>query len=957
MKLKTLPLRFLTKQSKRSFYMLALCFFCAFINEVKAQNNKPNIILILVDDADFKTLSCNGGKSYQTPHIDSMAQQGMNFTQCHASPVCSPSRTMLMTGKYNFRNYTKWGILDTGQRMIANLLRDAGYSTACFGKWQFDGGDLSIRQFGFDSYSVFNAYGEGENTDYRYKTPTIYTNGAFASQSQTLNKYGEDIFADSVIQFMTNHKSNPFFIYYPMVLVHEPFQPTPDDPAYDSWSKPTKSDTSYYPSMITYMDKKVGEILNAVKTLGIQNKTFIMFTCDNGTSSFIYEYENGSIMQGGKGKTTEYGTHVPLIVYGPQHVNPGTTNNDLIDFTDFFPTIASLAKVNIPQSYGPIDGVDFSPAFNSVNANARTFIFNHYDEKPNITTIPKRWAQTATYKLYDTLGTGKQKFYNIVNDPTERSPLANSSLTPNEIAIKQQLLNTINNYVMQGFPLFKKPKVLSVTDSSATIMDSIEINGGSGVYASGGVWDTVVDPVVKSNNYTSDNVLIGVFVSTVKNLQPGTVYHFRTYAKNKAGTGYSDDISFTTLSKPPVALSGIPVDGNSFTAHWTKCKGCSYNIDVATTNNFFTSQTDTLFEGFDNGTVLPAGWTITNGAAANNTVFGLMPPSIQFKLNNKFVQTSALNGVATRLSYLTKAVSQQVPQLVIEAFDGLKWDTVDVVLPPTQKKQTIVYNFQPGTNYSQFKFICIRDSGSFIIDDININYVNQVSSTVPGFDDRAVNDTSIIVTGLQPGTTYYYRVRAQKSGLSSDNSNVVAFTTCDLVLDSISLTNVACNSNNTGAIKVAVTGSNLSFNWTGPNGFSSNTQNLQNIGAGSYHLHISQPTGCSIDTTVDVTQLTCSGIISNNKIDNNSTGPVKDDALNVEVFPNPASDAFSINIRSNSRDNIGIIITDINGKKVYESSGNNYNNYLIGKAFSPGVYFIKVTQGENTKSFKLIKQK
>jgi arylsulfatase A len=877
MEQKKLLLRSLNLLSERILFVFALVCFCVLTHQANAQNDRPNIILILVDDADYKTLSCNGGKSYQTPNIDLMAQQGMNFTQCHASPVCSPSRTMLMTGKYNFRNYTKWGVLDTSQRTIANLLRDAGYSTACFGKWQFDGGDLSIRQFGFDSYCVFNAFNEDENTDYRYKSPTIYTNGAFVDKSKTLNKYGEDIFADSVIRFMKNHESNPFFIYYPMVLVHEPFQPTPDDADYGAWNKPSKSDTTYYSSMVTYMDKKVGEVLKAVKTLGIQNNTVVMFTCDNGTSSFIYEYEDGSIMKGGKGKTTEYGTHVPLIAYGPQYINPGTVNNDLIDFTDFFPTIASLAKINISPSYKPIDGVDFSPVFKSVNVNARTFIFNHYDEKPNITTIPKRWAQTATYKLYDTLGTGEEKFYNIVKDPTERSPLADSSLTPKEIKIKQQLLNTINSYVMQGFPLFKKPKVLSVTDSSATIMDSIEIDGGSTVYASGGVWDLDANPVIQGKNHNSSKVFSGVFISNIENLAPNTVYHFRTYAKNKAGTGYSDDISFTTLAKPPVALDGIPVNCNSFIAHWTKVDGSNYRIDVSTSYDFFALRNARLTEGFDNGTISPPGWVITSGIVANNTVFGIRPPSLQYEHSDKFISTAVLGGAATRLSFLTRAISKISPQLVVEAYNGLEWDTVGVVWPSSQEKQTIVYDLPPKKSFTQFKFTCIRDSGSIIIDDINISYKKQVSSMVPGFNNKLVNDTSIVVTGLLPNTTYYYRVRAEKKAILSSNSNVVSFRTCNSV---------------------------------------ANTGN------------------------------------ANSSIKSDQ----KDATFEVQVSPNPARDKFSIHIQNASKDHIEIIITDVFGKKVYEATGNKDGNYIIGNELSAGIYFIKVMQGQNITTLKLVKQ-
>jgi arylsulfatase A len=131
------------------------------------------------------------------------------------------------------------------------------------------GGEQSIHTFGLDSYCVFDATGytadneESPLQGSRYKNPTIYVNGDYVDSSQTANKYGEDIFTDSVLNFITRNKSVPFFIYYPMVLAHPPFQPTPDDPVFDILTG--QSDTSFYRSMIHYMDKKIGLILKKVK--------------------------------------------------------------------------------------------------------------------------------------------------------------------------------------------------------------------------------------------------------------------------------------------------------------------------------------------------------------------------------------------------------------------------------------------------------------------------------------------------------------------------------------------------------------------------------------------------------------------------------------------------------------------------------------------------------------------
>src|SRR6476659_8164388 len=128
------------------FALAVIMIFIAMHTE--AQNQKPNIILILADDLGYKSLTCDGSNLYSTPNIDKLAQKGMRFTQCQATPLCSPSRFMLLTGKYNFRNYRSYGILGRDQKTIGNMMRDAGYTTAAFGKWQLDGGDLSAHTFG-----------------------------------------------------------------------------------------------------------------------------------------------------------------------------------------------------------------------------------------------------------------------------------------------------------------------------------------------------------------------------------------------------------------------------------------------------------------------------------------------------------------------------------------------------------------------------------------------------------------------------------------------------------------------------------------------------------------------------------------------------------------------------------------------------------------------------------------
>lgn len=192
---------------------------------------KPNIIFIVGDDVGYEIPTINGGQSYSTPNIDKLAKSGMRFTQCRGAALCSPSRFMLLTGKYNFRNYTVWGQMNAAERTIGNMLKDGGYATCYGGKWQLDGGDASIRNFGFDKYSIWLPYkicpedAEGS----RYKSAKIYQDGGYLSQTVTDNKYSEDIISNYLLNFIDSNKAKPFFVYYSMILCHKAFSPTPDE--------------------------------------------------------------------------------------------------------------------------------------------------------------------------------------------------------------------------------------------------------------------------------------------------------------------------------------------------------------------------------------------------------------------------------------------------------------------------------------------------------------------------------------------------------------------------------------------------------------------------------------------------------------------------------------------------------------------------------------------------------
>lgn len=417
------------------------------VRDAKAANNlnqatdKPNIIIILADDVGYDALSSHGNQTFQTPRLDEMRSNGMDFTHCYGSPLCSPSRFMFVTGQYNFRNYTVWGEMNPNQKTFANLMQAAGYATYVAGKWQFDGGDTAIRNFGYDDYSVWDP-DKDLPAGSHYKDPHVYEKGRFLSASKIKDKYGDDIFTTRVLSFIKSNQDNKFFVFFPITLCHAPYSPTPDNPEFTNWPA-NGNDTTFFPSMIKYMDKKVGQIIDSLKAWNLYDNTIVMFSGDNGTPQHIWYSVNEVLKEGTKASTTAAGTNVPLIVTWPTKIAGGQINRNLVDFTDFLPTVADAAQISIPNEYGVIDGVSFYNQLDGTSDASRSWVFCHYDPNTNKgSTVRKRWIQDTTYKAYDST----KKLFDIVKDPEEKSPIRYADMTLTQKAIYknfQSIMDTL----------------------------------------------------------------------------------------------------------------------------------------------------------------------------------------------------------------------------------------------------------------------------------------------------------------------------------------------------------------------------------------------------------------------------------------------------------------------------------------------------------------------------------
>jgi arylsulfatase A len=395
---------------------------------------RPNIVLIMADDLGFETIGANGGTSYKTPVLDKLASEGVRFEHCYSQPICTPSRVKLMSGIYNVRNYAEFGFLETSQTTFAHLVRDAGYTTCIVGKWQL-GMDATLpAHFGFDEHCLWQLLRRPS----RYPTPGMEVNGE--KQGFPLG-YGPDVSTDYALDFIDRNRDKPFLLYYPMILTHCPFEPTPDSKDWDPQSKGSKTykgDAKYFGDMVTYMDKQVGRILDQLDRVGVRENTLVLFTGDNGTDSPVVSMFRGRQVAGEKGKTTDGGTRVPLIAHWKGKTVKGQVCNDIVDFSDFLPTICEAAGANIRSSLG-IDGRSFLPQLLGKTGNPREWIYVWYAR--NGGPKGREFTRNQRYKFYR-----GGEFYDIKQDVLEKNPLERNELSTDVQVVYDKLLRALNQY-------------------------------------------------------------------------------------------------------------------------------------------------------------------------------------------------------------------------------------------------------------------------------------------------------------------------------------------------------------------------------------------------------------------------------------------------------------------------------------------------------------------------------
>lgn len=354
------------------------------------QTRRPNIILILGDDLGYAELGCYGQQKIRTPQIDALAREGIRFTQCYAgSPVCAPSRCVLLTGKHSGHAFVRDNaeIQPEGQLplpadtvTLPRLLQHGGYRTALIGKWGlgYPGSSGDPMHQGFDRFFGYNCqrHAHDHYPAYLWRDTTKVDLRAGAA-SGSAHPFAPDLMEAEALDFISANRSRPFFLFYATTLPHlalqvpddmrDAYRGQWDDPPYDGSQGylPCAHPRATYAGMVSHLDRTVGRIIDRVASLGIAGETIIIFASDNGSTFTIGGYDPPFFQGTGpfraaKGSVYEGGIRVPLVVHWPGVITGARMSEQVCAFQDLLPTVLDLAglKGTIPED---TDGISLAP--------------------------------------------------------------------------------------------------------------------------------------------------------------------------------------------------------------------------------------------------------------------------------------------------------------------------------------------------------------------------------------------------------------------------------------------------------------------------------------------------------------------------------------------------------------------------------------------------------------------
>jgi len=462
---------------------------------------KPNIIYILADDLGYGELGCYGQQKIETPNIDRLAQNGMRFTQHYSGmAVSAPSRCILLTGLHSGHAYIRgndempergdvWNHqamlsdaslegqrpLPAGTVTLPSLMKQAGYTTGCIGKWGlgFPGSEGTPNKMGFDFFYGYNC----QRQAHTYFPPFLYRNeereylnnqllppgtkldesidprdkAGYAKYSQ--KEYAPDLLFKEITSFVTTNKENPFFLMWTTPVPHVPLQ------APEKWvnyyvdkfgdEEPYMGNSGYFPcrypratyaAMISHWDEQIGQLISQLKELGLYENTLIIFTSDNGPTfnggadSPWFDSAQPFKSESGWGKTSlrEGGIRVPMIASWPAQIKPNTTSSHISAFWDVLPTCCEIAGIPTPRT----DGISFLPALLREKQKTHNYLYWEYPEGKG--SIAIRMGKWKGFMNGIKEGNTRIELYDLENDPREQKDLA--SLYPDIVNSIRQIM-------------------------------------------------------------------------------------------------------------------------------------------------------------------------------------------------------------------------------------------------------------------------------------------------------------------------------------------------------------------------------------------------------------------------------------------------------------------------------------------------------------------------------------
>jgi len=541
----------------KSSISLAICF--SLLSAMSFAQRKPNVIIIITDDQGYGDLGITGNPNVKTPVLDRFAKESIRFNNFYVSPVCAPTRSSLMTGRYSLRTgvrdtYNGGAIMASSELTIAELLKKAEYKTGIFGKWHLgDNYPSRPSDQGFDESLIHLSGGMGQvgdvttyfKGDSSYFDPVLWHN----NKMETYQGYCSDIFTDQAINFISKNSNSPFFCYLSFNAPHTPLQVPEkyyskykdidpeagfksDQRPFSKMTEGDKEDARKVYAMVSNIDDNIGKLFKKLNELNISENTLIVFMTDNGPQQTRYV----AGMRGLKGNVYQGGVRVPFYVRYPAYFGKNKEIETMAAHFDVLPTVAEICKIELPNDR-TIDGRSLVPLImgKKVDWAGRSF-FNYWTRR-----YPELYSKMSLHKEnYKLVGNADYnakiedfELYDLKKDLYEQNNIILENI---KIAstLKQELDRTYNDLIGSGNLLnqppiiigskFENPIILNRNDAGGDrgIWNQEEINGNWKVSIQKGLYNIkfkFIKPVKANGNmYLEANTLI----RQVHNAKDGT---------------------------------------------------------------------------------------------------------------------------------------------------------------------------------------------------------------------------------------------------------------------------------------------------------------------------------------------------------------------------------------------------------------------------------------------------